>query len=370
MNGLKAVCLDQPEVPALRLLHDGGGQRVLRGLFQAVGDPKQVVLLDLGGVNGQDIGDHRPALGEGARLVQHHRVDGVEGLQGLGGFDEDAVLRPLAGAHHNGYRGGQPQGAGAGDDQHGHAGGEGLSGGVSGNQPGGGGDQGDDHDNRDEHPGHLVRQLGYGGLGGGCLLHQADHLCQGGVLPHPAGLECKETRLVDGSRGHLVARALVHGEGLAGKGGLVHGGPALQDHPVHRDGLARPDRHPVAHLNVLYGNFSLHTVPDDGGRLGGQVHQTGNGLAGPTLGPGLQKLAQSDQCKNHTGGLKVQVHVVLAHPVHVPVAQAVSHLVDGEYTVDDGGGGTHSNETVHVGSPIPKSFETHLIILIVDIHDG
>ena len=39
-------------------------------------------------------------------------------LQGLPPLDEDAVLRPHAGAHHDGGRGGQPQGAGAGDGQH------------------------------------------------------------------------------------------------------------------------------------------------------------------------------------------------------------------------------------------------------------
>ena len=43
-------------------------------------------------------------------LSQHHGVDVVEDLQGLGGLDEDAVLGGLAGAHHDGHRGGPAPG--------------------------------------------------------------------------------------------------------------------------------------------------------------------------------------------------------------------------------------------------------------------
>ena len=141
-------------------------------------------------------------------------LDRVQGLQGLGGFDEDAVFRSLAGAHHDGHRGGKTQGAGAGDDQHGHAGGEGLCDVIAaGKEPGHRGDGGDDHDDGDKDSGHLVGQLGDRGLGRGGLLHQTDHLGQGGVLAHPQGLKGEGARLVDGGGGHLVAGALVHGEG-------------------------------------------------------------------------------------------------------------------------------------------------------------
>ena len=42
-----------------------------------------------------------------AKLADKVAGHGVEGLQGLGGFNQNTVLRPLAGAHHNGHRGGQ-----------------------------------------------------------------------------------------------------------------------------------------------------------------------------------------------------------------------------------------------------------------------
>ena len=67
---------------------------------------------------GHDVGDHRAALGDGAGLVQHDGLDAVGLLQGRAALDQDAVLRALAGADHDGRGGGQPQGAGAGDDEH------------------------------------------------------------------------------------------------------------------------------------------------------------------------------------------------------------------------------------------------------------
>ena len=59
-------------------------------------------------------------------------------------------------------------------------------------QPDHGGDQGDAHDHRNEDSGHFVGQLGNGSLGRGSLIHQPDHLGQGGVLAHPGGPEGEE----------------------------------------------------------------------------------------------------------------------------------------------------------------------------------
>ena len=62
-------------------------------------------------------------------------------FQSRGGFEQDAVLRTQAAAHHNGHRGGQAQGAGAADDQHGDAPGQGKAKAPAQQQPDHGGDQ-------------------------------------------------------------------------------------------------------------------------------------------------------------------------------------------------------------------------------------
>ena len=356
------------EVPLSAFFHNGGGQRVLRGPLQTGGQDEQPLLVHV--LAAEDVGDHRPALGEGAGLVQHHGVDGVQSLQSLGGFDQDAVLRPLACPHHDGYGGGQAQGAGAGDDQDCHPGGEGPGDVIAaGHEPDQGGDGGDGHDHWDKDSGHFVGQLGDGGLGGGSLLHQTDHLGQGGVLAHPAGLKGEGAGAVDGGGGHRVPGALVHRDGLTGEGGLIHGGAALHDHAVHRDGLAGADHDAVAHPDLLHGDLHLLPIPQDGGGLGGQIHQTGDGLAGLALGAGLQELAQGDEGEDHAGGLKIQVHVVLRCQLQISVSQPVAHLIDGEHAVYHGGGGAHSDEGVHVGRPVEQGLKADLIVFVVEIHN-
>ena len=77
---------------------------------------------DSGG--GDDVDQAHPAGGDGAGLVQHHRVDPAGRLQDLRALDEDAQLGAPPGAHQQRGGGGQPQRAGAGDDQDGDRGGE------------------------------------------------------------------------------------------------------------------------------------------------------------------------------------------------------------------------------------------------------
>ena len=88
--------------------HDGGGQRVLAGPFQARGQPQQVLLSQPGG---RDDGRHAGlALGQRPRLVDHQRVDLLHPLQALGRLDEHARPGALADGDHDRHRRGQAQG--------------------------------------------------------------------------------------------------------------------------------------------------------------------------------------------------------------------------------------------------------------------
>ena len=61
--------------------------------------------------------------------------------------------------------------------------------------------------------------------------------------------------------------------------------------------------------------------------------------------------------------------MVAGHPLHIPVAQSIAHLVNGEHAIDNRGDGAHGDQGVHVGRPMPERFKAHLVILIVEIHD-
>src|SRR5581483_10877329 len=111
-----------------------GGYGVRGGGFEGAGQAE-----DFGGVlagSGDDRGEGHLTGGDRAGLVQHNRVDGAGGLEGLRALDQDAELRGPAGADQDRGRGGQAHGARAGDDQHRHRGGERPAGRLARGQPG------------------------------------------------------------------------------------------------------------------------------------------------------------------------------------------------------------------------------------------
>ena len=99
---------------------DRGCDRVLAAGLDGSCHPQHLVA-------GEPIrGDHRdhahPAGGHRAGLVEHDGVDGASLLQDLRALDQDSALGSTAGADQQRGRGGQPERARAGDDQHRHGG--------------------------------------------------------------------------------------------------------------------------------------------------------------------------------------------------------------------------------------------------------
>ena len=318
---------------------------------------------------GEDVGDLGLALGDGAGLVQGHDLGAAGGLQRGGGLEEDAVFGAHSVAHHDGHRGGQAQGAGTADDQHRDAPGQGKGQILAQQEPDQGGHHRNGDDRRDKDARHPVSDLGDGGLGGGGVADHPNDLGQGGILAHPGGLAPQKARLVDGGGRDGVAGGLVHRDALAGEGALVDGAGALQHHPVHRDVFAGPDHKLIPPADLLDGHRDLFALPQEGGGLGGQLHQALEGAGGLALAAGFQHLAHRDEGEDHGRRLKVQLHHIIHHPGGIAVDLGVGHLKDRVGAPDKGGGGPQGHQGVHVGGAVQQALETADEKLLVDDHD-
>ena len=104
------------ELVFLGTLQNSAGQRVLTAQFQARGHAEQEFFGHVAGAHHLD--NTRLAGGDGAGLIQQHGLGVAGGFKAGGGLEQDAVLGTHAAAHHDGNRRGQPQCAGAADDQH------------------------------------------------------------------------------------------------------------------------------------------------------------------------------------------------------------------------------------------------------------
>ena len=74
------------------------------------------------------------ALGQGPRLIQDYGVHLVGHFQGGPGLNQDALLGPFTGPHHNGRRCRQTQRTWTGNDQDCNANGQGKAPGLAANQ--------------------------------------------------------------------------------------------------------------------------------------------------------------------------------------------------------------------------------------------
>ena len=331
--------LRQGQLPFHRRGDDGLAQGVLAGPLAGSGQAQQLTFRY--SPMGQQVGDPGLPLGDGAGFIKNHSGDMAGKLQGLGVLKEDAVLGPLAGAHHDGGGGGKAQGAGAGDNQHRDKHPQGEARLLARQQPQEGGYHGDGDDGGDKHPGHLVRQPGDGGLGALGVLHQLDDLGQGGVLPHPVGPHPQKASLVDGSPGHLIPRDLIHRHAFPGEHAFIHRRFPGEHHSVGGDLAPRLHQQHIPHLHLRQGDLFFLAIPLHQGGLGGKGHQSLDGFPGAPLGAVLHGLPQQHQGDDHGGAFKVQA----VDGVGVPAPDARKAIE----AIEEGSGGADGHQAIHIG---------------------
>ena len=281
------------ELVGVGALQDRACQRVLAAQLQPGGHAEQEFFRHIAGADDPD--NARLAGGDGAGLVQQDGVGVAGGLKAGGCFEQDAVFGTHTAADHDSYRRGQPQCAGAADDQHADAARQRKGEGLAEQQPDqkGGRCNADDGGHKDA--GNLVGSLGQRGLGGGGIPHKADDLRQGGVLPDTLGPAGQCAVLVDGGGADRGAGELVHWHTLTGEGRLIDRGKPLGDGAVHRDALAGADQKEVADSDLADRDGDLLPIAQHAGGLGGQLHQALQRIGRFALAVGLQRFADCDQ---------------------------------------------------------------------------
>ena len=275
---------------------------MLRGRLQRAGEPDRL------GVVRHHLVHAHPAGGDGAGLVEHHRVDPPGLLEDAGVADHHAELRRAAGAHQQRGRGREPQGAGTGDDQHGHRGDEAARR-VAEQRPDGEREGRQRQDDRHEHGGHPVGQPLHGRLGGLGVPDQLRDPGDRGVPADACHLDDQPPRRVERRAGDLVAGLLVDGDALAGEHRLVDTRAAVEDHPVGGHLLAGPDQEP--HPGTQQGDVDQPLGPvvvEQGRLLGAELEQLAQGRAGALPGPRLRPPAEQQEGGDGRGHLDVGVH--------------------------------------------------------------
>ena len=315
------------------------------------------------------IGHLRFSLGDGAGFIQHHSAHPAGGFQRGGGFKQNALFGAQAAGHHNGHGRGQPQRARAADHQHADGPGQHKPGAAPGSGPCNGRKHRQPQHTGHKHGGHPVSRFGNGGLAARRILHHANDLLNGGILPHPAGLAGQESVLVHCACAHRAARLLIHGNAFAGQRRFIHRAGALGHLAVHRNAFAGAHHKHIPHLHLLHRHLDFLPVLHQRGCFGGKIHQAANSAGGFALAVGFQRFAHCDQRKDRGGAFKI----VFIHIRHGGRCAARRHGAAGRKqrpcAVAERRACPHGHQRVHVGRAVNQTGHAAYKEFLVDHHD-
>ena len=231
-------------------------------------EPQHLLLGQI--AQGHHVGHPEPPLGEGARLVEDHRLQIARPLERRPVADEETVLGRELGAdrHHQRHR--EPEGVRAGDDHHRDHPLERPFEGIAQGQPAHEGDGAAPEGDPGQPVGGAVGDVLGPGAGLLGLAYHLDDLGEVGLVAGLADLDDHRPLAVDGTTDDLVALLLVDRLGFAGQHRFVEARAALDDDAVDGDLLAGTDQHPITGPQL--GDRHLHgaAVRQQLGGRGGQ----------------------------------------------------------------------------------------------------
>ncbi len=361
LNAAAACCRKGRRRPDLQTLllcqrRDGFGQGMLAAGFNGCRQLQKGICVQIR-IHQHDVLYRRLAGCDRAGFVQHNGVHFMQRFQRLGRFHQNAVFRGFPGTDHDRHRRCQPQGTGAGNDQHADGRREGEGKVFSSHQPDNQRHQGNANDHRHKHTGDFVGEPGNGRLGAAGFIHQPDDLRQGGVVADLRGPEPEGAVGVDGRRHDGIAHGFFHRHRFSRNGCLIQRAFSLSDHAIHRNGLSRFHDDNVTCQNIRGIHFHFLTVAPECGGFRRQIHELAQGISGFGLAPGLQVLADGHQRHDGRCALEIQAVLHLVREFHVHDGQGMSHDTQIPQTIDIGCARADGHQAVHVRGPFHQGLQ-------------
>ena len=291
--------------------HNGFSQRVFGAVLQTACQSQNRHFLK--GRQGVNVGQAWFPLSQGARLVDHDRIDHCEGLQRLGVLDQHANLRAASGGCGDGYGRSEAQSARTGDDEHGHR--RHKSKGQRRLRT----DQKPDHERqnrRDDNSWHkearnTIRQRLTGRAAQSGSGDQTDDLSQHGLLADLGGFDGQGASLVERAAGDQIIGMFGHGNRLTRNHAFVHGRSTIDDPAIDRNTVAGPHAQAVAGEDILQRRIVLAAIGQNPSRgRWREVEQTPDRVARPLSGAQFKHLAEEDQRNDDHGALVVSADAV------------------------------------------------------------
>ena len=327
----------QPYVGLDRRRDDRPRDRMLGRRLDRRRDPQHVGRIVAASAAITPLDAHR-AGGNGARLVEHDRVDAARRFEDLGPADDDAERRSAPRADEQRHRRREAQRAWARDDEHGDRAGERRVDRAAGEQPTGKRRDGRDQHGRHEDPRDAVGEPLHRRLAGLGLRDEPGHLGELRVGADAGGPDDQAAAHVDRPADDGRARCDFDRQTLAGHHAGVDGARAVRDHAVGREPFSRPYHEKVVDPQLRNGHAVLDAGAQDGRVLRSQLEQRAQRRAGSALGSDLHIAPDQQEC--HQGGADLEVEMAAGE--------------QRDHTPDVGDDRAERDERVHRGRAVPE----------------
>ncbi len=339
-----------------RFAHDRVAERVLRAALRRRDKAEDRVFVERA-VGADDVGDPRPALGEGAGLVEDDGLDRAEPFEGLGVAEQDAVLGSLARPDHDRGRRREAERTRARDDEdrHGIQQGEVERRLRAEGKPDDEGERGESEDDGHEVARHDVGEAldrGSRALG---LGHEPHDPREDRVGADAGRSERQGARRVERATGDQVVGALGDGQALPRDHALVDARCAVGDDAVDGDRLAGSDAHQVTDPDLRDRDIDLRSVAEDPRRPRGEVDQAPDGVRRVAPGAGLEEPSHQDERDDRRRRVEVHGQRLAVHAQSGGDEERREQ--DRRDTVAIGRGRADRDERVHVGGPVAERLD-------------
>ena len=207
----------------LRACNDRGGKRMFGIPFGTSCDRQQIICHFTPFSKRKHVGQRRFASGDRTCFVKYDSIDFATRLQRFSGTNQHAHLRGATGRNRYGKRCGKTQCARACDQKHRNRRHQRMHHARfrPERKPQCARPYGDQHHNRHENTGNLIRHALYRSFGTLRGLHQSNDLREHRVFADFCGTIPQRSGTVDRGTGHTAASLLQHRHGLAGDHGFV-----------------------------------------------------------------------------------------------------------------------------------------------------
>jgi hypothetical protein len=276
---------------------------------------------------------------EGSGFIQDHSIHAGGHFERGPILNEDAALGAASGGRHDGRRGSEPHGAGAGDDEH-RDGVDERRPQRSEENPDEKGNEGDGEHGEREPAAYHIGKTRYGRLRALGAFHQFDNAGKRGVTADIGGGEAEGSGTVDGPGEDGRAWGLRHGNAFAGEHRFVHFRCAAGDIPINRNAISRANDNDVAGEYQIERDLGFNFIAKHAGHGGLQIEEAANGIGRAAAGAGFKHATHENQSDDDGGGFEID-------------RGASEHGPD---RIEKRGARAEGNQRVHIGGTMARSF--------------